>query len=403
MLDKVARVLEKPVCDRCLGRQFSKLLSGYTNKERGALLRSAVAFALDSGEKLDVDPSNFHDFKFRKIKMEGKRSGCWVCEGALEKLDKFAEMAVKSAKGIHFSTFLVGTKPPKKILENEEKLWERTGIEYCEPIKGEINREVGKLVEAKLNIRADFKRPDVVMFLDLDAKKVGLKITPLFIFGYYSKLARNMPQAKWRRYHKTSVEEIIAKPVMKASHGIGHTFHGGGREDKDALCLASRPFVLEIKDPLKRKIDLKSAEKLINKDKRVKVKGLRIVDSSYVKRVKELKLDKTYRMLVRCDKPISKKELSVLRSLKRIIEQRTPNRVAHRRADIVRRRTIKSVKWKYKNSKTFELVLECEGGLYVKEVVSGDEGRTNPAVSSLLNKKCKCIELDVIRIEKPKI
>jgi tRNA pseudouridine synthase 10 len=37
-------------------------------------------------------------------------------------------------------------------------------------------------------------------------------------------------------------------------------------------------------------------------------------------------------------------------------------------------------------------------GTYVKEFISGDEERTNPSLSSLIENKCECIRLDVIEI-----
>ncbi len=41
----------------------------------------------------------------------------------------------------------------------------------------------------------------------------------------------------------------------------------------------------------------------------------------------------------------------------------------------------------------------CQGGLYVKELVSGDEGRTKPNLAENLGVKAKIAELDVIKIE----
>jgi tRNA pseudouridine synthase 10 len=47
-----------------------------------------------------------------------------------------------------------------------------------------------------------------------------------------------------------------------------------------------------------------------------------------------------------------------------------------------------------------ELIVVCESGLYVKEVVTGDEGRTNPSVSSLLGKESLPVFLDVLEYVK---
>jgi tRNA pseudouridine synthase 10 len=81
-----------------------------------------------------------------------------------------------------------------------------------------------------------------------------------------------------------------------------------------------------------------------------------------------------------------------------VIEQRTPTRVAHRRADLVRKRRVIEVSWKKVNNKKIELQIKGEAGLYIKELVSGDGGKSVPSVSSLLGNPAVVKELDVMRI-----
>jgi len=38
------------------------------------------------------------------------------------------------------------------------------------------------------------------------------------------------------------------------------------------------------------------------------------------------------------------------------------------------------------------------GGLYIKELISGDDGRTKPSISEILNTPAECIELDVLEV-----
>jgi tRNA pseudouridine synthase 10 len=74
--------------------------------------------------------------------------------------------------------------------------------------------------------------------------------------------------------------------------------------------------------------------------------------------------------------------------------------VLHRRADLERKREVKEIRWKFINPKTIELKIKCSAGLYVKELVSGDEGRTKPSVAEILGVPAKVKELDVIKIDK---
>ena len=46
----------------------------------------------------------------------------------------------------------------------------------------------------------------------------------------------------------------------------------------------------------------------------------------------------------------------------------------------------------------FDLILRTEAGAYIKEFISGDEGRTEPCVSRLLGVPCDCVELDVLEV-----
>ena len=82
------------------------------------------------------------------------------------------------------------------------------------------------------------------------------------------------------------------------------------------------------------------------------------------------------------------------------LAQRTPERVAHRRADLVRRRTVFEVHQPVievldDGSREIEVTMRCESGTYVKETVHGDSGRTQPSIASLLKAKCEVIWLDV--------
>jgi tRNA pseudouridine synthase 10 len=44
------------------------------------------------------------------------------------------------------------------------------------------------------------------------------------------------------------------------------------------------------------------------------------------------------------------------------------------------------------------MIIRCEGGLYVKELISGDNDRTTPNLSGLLGVNAKVEELDVLEV-----
>ena len=94
---------------------------------------------------------------------------------------------------------------------------------------------------------------------------------------------------------------------------------------------------------------------------------------------------------------------SLIKGLQGImLNQQTPKRVSHRRADKIRKRRVIEVK----DIQTFsdftpvevEFSLRCQSGTYVKETVHGDDGRTQPSVAELFNADCEVLSLDVVDI-----
>jgi len=141
--------------------------------------------------------------------------------------------------------------------------------------------------------------------------------------------------------------------------------------------------------------------KAINKSKKVEVRKLRYADSGEVEQLKSIRPDKTYRVMVTTEKDASPENLKRLSLLKgKRIYQETPTRVMHRRADRLRKRVVKDIKWKKLGKRKLELTVRTEAGTYIKELVSGDKGRTYPSVSETLGTKAVVKELDVVKIHR---
>jgi len=418
MIENAIKVLKKWVlCDHCLGRLFAQLLTGLSNEERGRIIRFFIAFLLDSGQKIEINPSNFYGIKFNNINLETKAEKCFLCDNFFKTKRDIAEKIKGKLSGIEFKTFLIGSKIPEEMLKKEEKIWETVGIDFVESIKSEINREIGKEVKEIMKKDFDEKNPDVTVIVDVESGKIKVEIRSLYIFGGYKKLVRGIPQAKWicskckgkgckyckgeGKLYKTSVQEIIEMPLLKETKGKKSYIHAAGREDIDARCLDYRPFVIEIESPLKRSISLRKIESEINKSKKVKVKGLTFVSKDLIKFLKAAKLDKTYLALISFEKKIDRKKLKELKILeKEPIVQKTPLRILHRKSDKYRKRLVKKISWKVLSDKKLMLKITAQSGLYIKELITGDEGRTKPSVCEILGNRAKKIVLDVIKIHK---
>ena len=107
-----------------------------------------------------------------------------------------------------------------------------------------------------------------------------------------------------------------------------------------------------------------------------------------------------YKVFIDFDRNVSDEELdNVAKTLtKASIRQQTPLRVLHRRADLIREKYIYEAHLKRLAPNRAEMKIRCQGGLYIKELVSGDEGRTIPSVASILNVEAKPLELDVLKV-----
>jgi tRNA pseudouridine synthase 10 len=109
---------------------------------------------------------------------------------------------------------------------------------------------------------------------------------------------------------------------------------------------------------------------------------------------------KEYRALIGFEKEVSDADMKLVEEKLNciVVKQQTPLRVMHRRADLVRERYIYKLKVKRLSPKEALMEVRCQGGLYIKELVSGDEGRTTPSVAELLKNPAKTLKLDVLKV-----
>jgi len=402
-IEKAEAALRHDLCDHCLGRLFAQVDTGLSNQERGESLRMSVNFTRALADKEPLAP-HIH---------------CIICDELFDMVPRFAEAVIEKLSTVEFDSFLVGTRVDPLITEKEERLWGETGQDKAETIKAEMNREIGKAVQAKIPQEVVFNTPDVVALVDTRFSHVDLDISPLFVYGRYRKFSREIPQTRWPcsrcqgkgcerchgtgKMYQTSVQELIGGPVQRDAEGTDHFFHGMGREDIDARMLGNgRPFVLEVRTPKKRHIDLAALQNEINSSGKdmVEVEGLRKSSREEVRLIKSASPDKEYRVLVHLDGKVNKEKLDeVILSLKSTrITQQTPTRVAHRRADLARERGIVDLAVEAFDDQELTLRVRTEAGTYVKEFVHGDGGRTKPSLSEALGVPCAVKALDVIEV-----
>lgn len=497
-------------CDHCLGRVGGKKSFGQDIAEAGLEIRESIV-------SLDADLGSAR---------EGK-AYCQFCEELFAEVPLLARLMNDALSEYECSRLQIGAQFPKDQAEEEDLIRKRHGAPGSAPLKSSLVEAVAKELRAlNPNVKLVNEKPQILALLDMLTLAVNLDIRSHYIYGRYQKLERGIPQTRWPcrsckgrgcqrcdgtgKQYLHSVQDSVGNPLLQLFGSVEHSFHGMGREDIDVRCLGrGRPFVIEMKSPKIRSVDMAKVEHAINSqaEGRIEVNSMRDSQRSEVVRIKDTPAEKSYRirfklhpqgtmpapvpnhrkgrkrkgrkgrgrkqdptpeiateeldkentgsaggekecspqyteeMLSKLKKPElvsicvergvaksgNKAELvkrilnspepqlelpplpdenTVLEVLKNFqgttLDQRTPLRVAHRRADKIRKRKVMVVENPLveviDGDIIAEVSLRCESGTYVKETVHGDGGRTIPSVASLLAADCEVLWLDVADI-----
>ncbi|MEM0140095.1 MAG: tRNA pseudouridine(54/55) synthase Pus10 [Ferroplasma sp.] len=380
-MDEFKDLFSHNLCLRCTGRIFADISSGLTNIDRGNSLR----FAYESF--------------YGPVKLE---DSCRICNNVFNEFEKYYNIVNSSIKNYDYSTFLIGSKFDPDILLEEARIQNMYG-NHGESIKKEFNREFGKYFSSKTG-KEFSKDPDILIEVNTIYDNVSLIIRSLYIYGTYIKKRRDIPQTRWINGTGDTVESLIGMPILNMAGGSDYKLHGSGREDVDVMMLGNgREFVLEIIKPLKRNISLEELEHQVNNSgSNIFISNLEYCNKEKIRKIKEAKYDKTYFACIESEQGIDKNKLKAAADFfkNRVIEQRTPQRVMGSRSDLIRKKEIKYISIEAIEDKIARIKICSESGTYIKELINGDDGRTNPNLSSVYGSNLRVASLDVINIER---
>lgn len=334
----------------------------------------------------------------------------WVMQSLVSRALGGAAVVTKSAfevgvEFVHPETdadchFLATTCPDCfKPTKNKESIFTRMAVV----------KALEKISEAKF--LKHFPSPPTAPSSSCESRDVQCLHTSVFIAGRYNKFCRSLPQTPWliggERRMESSVEELIAGPILDSFRATGFNFSSSGREDVDVRTLGNgRPFAMELINPHKSwfsRDQIKQLQQTINSSSdKIRVRDLQIVTRDAMGRMKEGEEEKTktYRALVWTQKQIQKEDIDFLNDIKELtLDQKTPLRVLHRRALAVRPRLIHSMSAEFRDDHHFYLRLNTQAGTYIKEFVHGDFGRTKPNMGELLQTEADILELDVESVD----
>ncbi len=292
------------------------------------------------------------------------RVECPVCGGLFRLVDEAARAVASAmgASGVEFSSFQVGTTLPGQVLEADFKLSMEAATTSSESIKRELNRLIGKRVQA-LTGKEFSRSPDVVAVVSLPSVSVSLLVMPVYAAGRYRKLLRGpMP-----------LEELAASAGARSV-----TIHSPLR-DGDARVLGEERMVLQLNSPRSRSIPGPGLVGFLEL-----IELSRASRSDVEKLKEEIDRERTYRGLVLFrEAPDS----DSLRSVSEFMEGR---RVRQGR----RSKLVKLMRLRPLGGRAAELLLRGEGGISVEGLVDGIG--VSPSISGVLGIEARLVQLDVL-------
>ena len=326
---------------------------------------------------------------------------CFVCGGLMDSVEGMGLTATKRARRYEFRTFTVGVSVPGGIQEREDELRSELRLKGSETIKTQAARLIADRVAHGLKKRARRERPDLNLLADFGAGDVFVNARPVFFYGRYSKpsgvaqkraFCEECRGAGCKRCRGTgyerapSVEEALRAKIERFSGSGKMTFTWLGSEDRESRVYPpGRPFLVEVKNPRRRKFPKRFGARLRS--------GLVSVTSGRVLPSKPSRLPAfrflTHIVAVAAAKP-SEEALSELRSAFHRAEVRFER--PHSRPAV---KEVYSASAKARG-KTLFIEAELDGGLPVKRFVNGD--LVSPSVSEVLKTEVACRSFDIRRV-----
>ncbi|KAG0041720.1 putative tRNA pseudouridine synthase Pus10 [Gryganskiella cystojenkinii] len=232
--------------------------------------------------------------------------------------------------------------------------------------------------------------------------------------GRYLKYSRDVSQTPWTIgttvLAELSVSGIVCDAIKKVFRADDFKFVTAGREDANVRMLGNgRPFYMELINPRTPSVPQETLDKVqeeINAimPEKVQIRKLTSLKSEDTKIIKDGEDTKTksYSALCWASEPVTQTMLDAVNAYNSkafIVEQQTPIRVLQRRAQMIRKKEIHSLKAFPLQGHFFVVHLHTEAGTYIKEFVHGDLGRNQPSLASILGCEADIMELDVLEVD----
>jgi len=366
-------IKEYDLCDRCLGRLFSKQLNLSSNK----LL----------GKKLKVN--------FNRLTTK-----CYICKNLLDNLAPYLKSMLNVSHKYDFTSIVVGAMIKPSIMDRDDYIRSKYKLRGIDSVKTDITKELGKQFTKKTKKTIDFLNPDLTFTIDFKNGTCEIRSKPIMLHGRYTKSQRGLPQKQKScincfgkgcrncNFHGISeydsIEGKISQFLFNKFGGTTAKFTWVGGEDQSSLVVGSgRPFFVKIQNPLKRNISL---------SRKIALDYVTIHDCKIIFESPKspLKFTSSIEMEILTENEINSSKLKKLNEIVNIPV------VVYDSFGKRSEKIISQLKYKKTGKNCFILFITAEGGLPVKRFVESND--VTPGISQILNDKCRCIQFDFLNI-----
>ena len=327
---------------------------------------------------------------------------CSICGGLMGHVDEMTRRVAAEAAQYEFGTFGIGLSMPGGVQEREDEVRSSLKLKGRQTIKTELSNLLSAGMERELGKRRD--RVDPALMATVDVANVGVSVhtKPLFYLGRYTK-PRGLAQRRERCRNcsgrgcgscamtgfrrSASVEAAVGKRLLAETGAEAARFTWIGSEDKESKVAApGRPFVVELKNPRRRRLPRAFRAKV----------GRRVVNVSDGRTLpsRPLTLPRfrfRTRIVARPSRKVAAADLKAVTMAFRnvdVVFDRPNERPVTRRVHRVVARA---------RGRDIVIDAELDGGLPVKRFVSGE--LVSPSVSEVLKTQVRCRTFDICGVK----
>jgi tRNA pseudouridine synthase 10 len=328
-----------------------------------------------------------------------KDNSCFICRGLTSRIATVGEKVIRGAKRYQFKTFSIGMILSSGVQEREDQLRSDLRIRGRTTVKSELTGEIADLVGRRMHKKVDRLHPELTVLVNLDSDTVEMAAKSFFIHGRYTK-PRGVSQRRMlcdrcegtgcnecdAGYAKIpSVETAIGDRFLKLLRSPKIKFTWLGSEDPDSVVFPpGRPFVLEVKSPMRHEIPVRMV--LRTGRGTVKVTGLRRLHG---KPSSIPAFTFKTRAFLESEVPV-KPTASELRSMRNSIVQYRNNKGKTVHKKVYQLRIITA------RGRRLTVEIKLDGGLPVKRLINGDS--VSPSLAEVLKTPLNCQRFDILRV-----